>query len=211
MHKILTIINFIFFTNCLMAQSSGWRVLGGVKISSRWQTQPYAQIHIDSYSQIEETEPIALSTFSVIYSHEINSKWDWSIGMNFNKKGFKEIGTFHDFPPSVTAFKTNRIRDYIGGLMGARYNFYQKNTWKIYSEIFFNPEIEKSSYQDVKKFAVSSIVLLNIEKQIISHLTIALNPFFETSLMNYNKTSNYNTFQYSPYGYGLTVGFKYSR
>ena len=212
MRNTLTIIIFLFFTNFLLAQSNGWRVLGGVKMSSRWQgSQAYYIRSIDAYWQIDETEPIGLRTFSVIYSHKMSSKWDWSVGMNFNKKGFKEIGTFYDFPPSITAFKTNRIRDYMGALMGTRYNFYTKNTWKMYSEILFNPEFEKSGYIDAKKFAVSSIVLLNIEKQITSHLSIAINPFFETSLMHYNNSSEYHTFQYSPFGYGLMVGLKYSR
>lgn len=36
---LFTII--FFLQNLLVAQSSEWRVLGGVKMSSRWQKQPY--------------------------------------------------------------------------------------------------------------------------------------------------------------------------
>ena len=212
MRNTLIIINLFFFSNFLMAQSGEWRVLGGVKMSSKWQgSQAYSIIDTDVYWQIESTKPISLGTYSVIYSNKISSKLDWSVGINYNEKGFKEKGLFYDFPSATFPFENNRIRQYIGLLAGVRYNFIQKGTWKLGIETLINPETEMQGYQDVKKTAVSSMNMLNIEKAVNKHFSIVLSPFFETSLMKYNKKGVTNPLNYTPYGYGLTLGLKYRK
>ena len=209
MRNTLTIISFLFFSTFLMAQSNEWRVWGGIKTSSlRQGSQPF-YITYEDYSRIVNAiQPIQLSTYSLVYSHKISTKWHLSLGLNYNKKGFKAI--FYDSSPSVATSKINVIRDYWGFLIGTRYNIYQKNSWKMNIEILANPEFAKLELQDVKKFAVSSIALLNIEKQISGNFSIVLNPFFETSLMKYKSYTFDESFQYSPYGYGLMAGIKYS-
>lgn len=200
----------MFLPNSLVAQSGEWRVLGGAKMSSRWQKQPYNISGGDVFWHIKATQPIDLVTYSLIYSHPINAKWAWSVGINYNAKGFKEKGIYFD--PTIELiphnFENNNIMKYIGGLVGARYTFVDKKGWRFGSEILLNPEIEKEGYRNLRKLAVSSLFLFNVEKTITPHLSLVLNPFVETGLMRYSKS---NEIAYTPFGYGLTLGVKYVR
>ncbi len=203
---LFTII--FFLQNLLVAQSSEWRVLGGVKMSSRWQKQPYYIPGGDTYIQIDAIAPLQLETYSLIYSRPINAKWAWTVGLNYNAKGIKERGIFHDATtiPDHFAFENNNVMEYIGGLVGARYLFFDKKGWRFGAEMLMNPEIEMQGYRNLKKLAVSSLAVFNIEKAINPHFAVVLNPFFETSLMRYTNSSS---FAYNPFGYGLTLGLKY--
>ena len=209
-----TLILILTFTisNVLIAQSGQWRFLGGVKMSSKWQQQQYGIFAEDVHWQIEDTEPINLATYSLIYSKKIQQKWEWSVGLNYNLKGYKVTGTLHDFTVGSIPLKENEIRQYAGILAGVGYLLFEKKNWRIGTELFINPEIELQGYHDVKKLAVSSVSLINFEKAFNKHFSIVLNPFFETSLMRYNNPSSlFGKNRYNPFGYGLIFGFKYRK
>lgn len=203
----------LFLQNSLVAQSGEWRVLGGIKMSSRWQSQAYGISGDDVFWQIESTEPISLGTYSLIYSRKISPKWAWSLGLNYNAKGIKQKGIFYDATvvPDRYIYAENRINKYIGSLIGVRYTFFDKKGWQFGTEVLMNPEIEMQGYGNMKKFALSSMAVLNIEKILNRHLSVLLNPFFESSLMPYSKKGTFGYFDYNPFGYGLTLGVKYHK
>lgn len=200
----------LFLQNSLVAQSGEWRVLGGAKMSSKWQKQAYGFSGDDAALSVETTEPINLGTYSLIYSRPINLKWAWSVGINYNAKGLKEKGTFFDatIRPNYYNYEGNNVMKYIGSLVGARYTFFDKKGWQFNAEMLLNPEIEIQGYRSMKKLAVSSMAVLNIEKRINNHFSVVLNPFFESSLMPYSKKNTLFYFPYNPFGYGLMCGLK---
>jgi hypothetical protein len=172
----------------------------------RQKTQPYLIKGEDYFWQIDVTEPIQAATYSLIYSRQINPKWAWSVGIPYNPKGFKLKGTFNDPTESIVRVYENRvIIPYIGVLGGVRYTFFDKNAWKLNVETFINPEIEAVGSQGLRKIGISSMASLNIEKAFSPHFSAILNPFFETALMCYTKSSS---FRYSPLGYGVMFGVK---
>ena len=212
MRKTLIFIALIFLNTFTNAQSGEWRFLYGEKISSKWgQKPPYYLSAIDVGFAVDEIQSLNLGSSSIIYSQSLNSKFDWSLGIHYNRKGFREIGTLHDFGAKYD-YRNNQIMDFIGILAGFRYNFLKKNTWKLGVEAFVNPEIEVQGYRSLKKFPFSSMGMFYAEKAINRHLAIVVNPFFETSLMRYNKISGiFGSIEYKPYGYGLMIGIKYSK
>ncbi len=212
MRKTLIFIALIFSNNFINAQSGEWRFLYGEKISSKWgQKPPYYLPAIDVSFAVNEVQSLNLGSSSIIYSKSLNSKFDWSLGINYNRKGFEEIGIVNDFGNQYP-FSQKKVFNFIGILAGFRYNFLEKNTWKIGIETLINPEMEVQGYGNLKKITLSSMSLLYVEKAINRHLAIAMNPFFETSLMDYNKTlRGYDPIKYKPYGYGLMIGIKYSK
>lgn len=200
----------LFLQNSLVAQSGEWRVLGGVKMSSRWQKQPYSISDVDAGWHVQATQAINLGTYSLIYSRPIKTKWAWSVGLNYNAKGIKEKGLSFDLTTELIprSFEYNKIIEYIGSLVGARYTFFDKKGWQFNAEMLLNPEIEMQGYHNMKKLAVSSMAVFNIEKALNSHFLVVLNPFFESSLMRYSKENTFGYFPYNPFGYGLMCGLK---
>lgn len=208
-----TVFALLFFTNLAVSQSAEWRILGGMKTSSMWLPfQPYKIYAEYTYWQIDKIEPVNLGSFSLLYSRNIKSKWACSLGINYNAKGYKEKGTFYSLYPNSYPYEQNKVSKYMGVLIGIRYRLFEKNTWKMGSELFINPESEIRESYTIKKIAVSAIMMMNIEKTLNKHFSIEFNPFFETSLMNYSKRSisrqgaNMNYFN----GLGLMLGLKYS-
>ena len=212
MRKTLIFIALLLLSNQIKAQSGEWRFLYGEKISSKWgQKPPYYLPAIDVSFAVNEIQSLNLGSSSIIYSRSLNSKFDWSLGIHFNRKGFKEIGIANDFGFQY-AFSQKRVFNFVGILAGFRYNFIKKNTWKFGIETLINPEMEVQGNGDLKKVTFSSMNMLYAEKAINRHLAIVVNPFFETSLMRYNKTlKGYDPIEYKPYGYGLMIGIKYSK
>ena len=212
MRKTLIFITLLLLSNQIKAQSGEWRFLYGEKMSSKWgQKPPYTIPSDDVAFVVNEVQSLYLASSSIIYSRNLSSKFDWSLGIHYNRKGFREIGTLHDFGAKYD-YRNNQIMDFIGILAGFRYNFLKKNTWKLGVEAFVNPEIEVQGYRSLKKFPFSSMGMFYAEKSINHYLAIVVNPFFETSLMRYNKISGiFGSIEYKPYGYGLMIGIKYSK
>ena len=212
MRKTLVFIALLLLSNLINAQSGEWRFLYGEKISSKWgQKPPYSIPSDDIAIGILEIKPLNLGSSSIIYSRKLISKLDWSLGIHYNLKGFREIGVIHDFGAKYD-YRNNKIMHFIGILAGFRYNFLKKDTWKLGVETFINPEIQIISTYSLKKIPISSMSLFYAEKSINRHLAIVVNPFFETSLMHYNKISGiFGSSEYTPYGYGLMIGIKYNK
>ena len=212
MRKTLIFIALIFLNTFTNAQSGEWRFLYGEKISSKWgQKPPYYLSAIDVGFAVDEIQSLNLGSSSIIYSQSLNSKFDWSFGIQYNRKGFKEIGIFNDMG-SEYPFSQKRVFNFVGILAGFRYNFLKKNTWKLGIETLINPEMEVQGNGDLKKITFTSMNIFYVEKAINRHLAIIMNPFFEASLMDYNKTlRGYDPIEYKPYGYGLMIGLKYNK
>lgn len=211
MRNLFTIIVLLFFTNFLVAQTSEWRVLGGFKNATSWQgSQSYTINDIDVAWDIYSTSPISAHTFSILYGHSFYPKWSWSVGININQKGYLEKGIFKDaYEPTQRPYYNEKIRPYWGFLIGSQYEFYKKNSWACNIELLINPETEKYGYSDAKKWGLSSLLMLNIEKSISKHFAVSCIPLLETSMINYLKKDS--PIKYSPYSYGLMIGLKYSK
>ena len=177
MRNTLTIISFLFLTNFLMAQSGEWRVLSGVKISSKWgQKPPYSRFGEDVFIDVEEVKPIVLSTFSAIYSNKLTSTFQWSLGFNYNNKGFREIGVGNLIGGGGSQYYNRKnTMHYLGILGGVRCNFIQKDRWHIGFETLLNPEIQVQNYLDFTKLNLSTINMFYIEKKVNDHFSIVLN------------------------------------
>ena len=89
---------------------------GVEKISSKWeQKPPYYLPAVDVSLAVNEIQSLNLGSSSIIYSRSLNSKFDWSLGIHYNRKGFKEIGIANDFGFQY-AFSQKRVFDFIGVL-----------------------------------------------------------------------------------------------
>ena len=213
MRKTLIFITLLLLSNLIKAQSGEWHFLYGEKISSKWgQKPPYYLPAIDVGFAVNEIQSLNLGSSSIIYSQSLNSIFDWSLGIHYNRKGFKEIGIVNDMGNEYP-FSQKKVFNFVGILAGFRYNFLKKNTWKLGIETLVNPEMEVQGYGDLKKITLSSMNMFYVEKAINRHLAVVMNPFFETSLMDYNNKTlrGYDPVVYKPYGYGLMIGLRYSK
>ena len=210
MRNLFTISGFLFFANFLIAQSGEWRVLSGVKISSKWDSNiPYSPTDADVPYVSYQHKSIICNSVSAIYTSKLSPHVDWNLGFHFNNKGFKQLEK-HWSEMAVSNLEKNKIQYYSGILMGLRYNCFEKNTWKLSAEVFINPEINIRKYDYLKRIGISSIAQLSIEKHITKQIKLTFNPFFETALIAYNKKQVKLYEEYIPYGYGLMAGIKYN-
>lgn len=218
MRFLILLFAFLLFTNFFLnAQSGEWRFLLGAKVSSEWnRPQQYSIPGEDYYWQINETQPIILPVFSAIYSHKLTGKFDWSLGINLDKHGFKEIGTFYDLVPvEKRIYENNYTKTYVGALVGLRYRISELKNWKISTEVLLNPELCANDYNDgTKKTALSAMFMINFEKLIFKHTSIVISPVFQTAIMNYKleSTPSFATIPYTksfPFSLGINMGVKF--